>query len=186
MTISAATAGPGNPRGYLDGQLYGIGYQWGDQPVGYHANPWLFLSVLIWDGIDIAAQPTWNQHIRPILQQYGNLYPIMSQHLVDLGDYNSVVANRGLLSLAFSLPVSDPNYMPVTRDLSKAKSQMLLYWLDHPGPDGLPLKGHSVQSSVPAPQVTALAESVEVQTAETSALGGKTAFLESLNHKCSQ
>src|SRR5262249_50579132 len=29
-------------------------------------------------------------------------------------------------------PIDDPNAMPVTRDLSAAKRQMLLTWLDHP------------------------------------------------------
>ena len=85
--------------------------------------------------------PTWFADIRPIMTQYGNLYPIMSKHLVDLGDYASVVRHLNILRLAFSLPIEDTNHMPVTRDLSDAKRAMILQWMDSPGADGLPLKG---------------------------------------------
>ena len=74
-------------RGYLDGQLYGVGFKLADQPEGYHSNAWLFISVLVWDHYGQPAEPTWYRDIQPILQQYGNLYPIMSRHLVDLGSH---------------------------------------------------------------------------------------------------
>jgi hypothetical protein len=90
----------------------------------------------------VPDQPTWCQHIRPILTQYGNLYPIMSRRLVNLGDYASVVANLPLMKLSLSLPADDPNSMPVTRDLSAAKRKTLLNWLDARDPStGLPPLG---------------------------------------------
>ena len=184
LTITSAAVGPGNPRGYLDGQLYGVGFKLADQPEGYHSNPWLFISVLVWGHYGQPAEPTWYRDIQPILQQYGNLYPIMSKHLVDLGDYGSVAAHRGLLQLAFSLPVSDPNYMPVTRDLSSAKRDTLLKWLATSGPDGLPVKGHSVQrTQTEAASMEAFALE---SAAEATGPGGKTAFMQSLNQKKSK
>src|SRR5215213_5310644 len=39
LDVTAAADGPGNPRGYIAGQLYGIGYQLADQPAGYISNP---------------------------------------------------------------------------------------------------------------------------------------------------
>ena len=108
----------------------------------------------------------------------------MSKHLVDLGDYGSVSAHRGLLQLAFSLPVSDPNYMPVTRDLSSAKRDTLLKWLATSGPDGLPVKGHSVQRT--QTEVATVEAFALESVAEAAGPGGKTAFLQSLSQKQSK
>ncbi len=58
---------------------------------------------------------------------------------LDLGNYDSVVANAGLLQLAFGLDPADPNSMPVTRDLSPAKRKAILSWLADPAhPKGQP------------------------------------------------
>ena len=140
-----------NPRGYIDGQLYGIGYQLTTQPDQTIAGFWNFISVLAFSPFEAPKSPTWYADIQPILTQYGNLYPIMSKHLVDLGDYDSVVEHLKILRLAFSLPTEDPNHMPVTRDLSDAKRAMLLHWIDSPGADGLPLKGAPVALAARAP-----------------------------------
>lgn len=142
LRIQAPVEGPGNPRGYIDGQMYGVGYQLITQPASYLSNDWNFISILAFDRIDVPESPTWFQDIQPIFQQYGNLYPIMSKHLVNLGDYDSVVKHLNILDLAFSLPIHDPNHMPVTRDLSECKRRMILKWMRTPG--HLPLKGQDV------------------------------------------
>lgn len=128
------TAGdPGNPREYIDGQLYGISYQEGTTPpsIGSVGNQSLMLNALVWSGYEVPERPTWMRHIRPILQQYANLYPVM-RPMVDLGDYASLLQRRAVLRNVFQAPESDPNYMPVTRDLSQAKRETLLRWLGHP------------------------------------------------------
>ena len=154
VPVSADPAGPGNPRGYIDGQVYGIGYQITDPPLpaGYNASPWNFVSVLLFDLNPVPVTPTWYGDVQPVLTQFGNLYPIMSRHLVDLGDYDSVVRHADILHLAFSLPVADPNYMPVTRDLSAGRRATLLKSLENPGEDGLPLKGEPALAAA-APKV---------------------------------
>jgi hypothetical protein len=84
LSITAAPQGPGNPRQYIDGQLYGIGYEIKELSDGSSSNPFQYISILAWDRYEIPEEPTWFEHIRPILSLYGNLYPIMSQRLIDL------------------------------------------------------------------------------------------------------
>jgi hypothetical protein len=90
--------------------------------------------------------PTWLGSIEPILRQYANLYPVMERFL-DLGSYESVCENIRLLTLAFGLDPSDPNSMPVTRDLSAAKRAAILRWLTERGEDGKPRKGTPAQAA---------------------------------------
>ena len=128
---------PGTPRAYIDGQVYGI------RPVleetlppgiNYPFNALNLVSVLVWSGWHPDEPPTWYGSMQPIFQQYANLYPVM-QRIVNLADYEAVCANRELLLQAFKLEVSNPNSMPVTRDLSPAKRQSIVRWLSD-GPDG--------------------------------------------------
>lgn len=152
LRLAADPAGPGCPRGYLDGQVYGVGYGIVGMSPQFLTNPWNFVSCLLWDVWPIPDEPTWYRDIQPILAQYGNLYPIMSRHLVDLADYDSVVAHLESLIFCFELPVGDPNSMPVSRDLSAAKREGILRWLKTKGPDGLPIKGNPADSPrVPEP-----------------------------------
>ena len=124
---------PGNPREYIDGQVYGITYGPGTTPppVGTVGNPSQLLSVLVYSSYAAPTDPDWLCDVRPIFQQYANLYPVM-RPMVDLGNYASVVSRLGILDRVFSLPIEDPNYMPVTRDLSRAKHDMIRAWLQRP------------------------------------------------------
>jgi hypothetical protein len=119
-------ADPGNPRRYIDGQVYGVAYGWdGDEGVP-RGNQ---LNALVWTAYPAPDEPTWVADVQPILQQYANLYPIM-RDVVDLADYSDVAQRHWrALNLAMGLPMTDPNYMPVTRDLSPAKNAMIRGWL---------------------------------------------------------
>lgn len=173
--IGAAEAGPGTPRGYLDGQVYGIACHVVDPPPGHLSNPWNFVSVLAWDAWPVPDAPTWHRDIRPILEQYGNLYPVMSRHLVDLGDYASVVDCLRPLVLSFGLPLDDPNSMPVSRDLSAAKRAGILKWLTTPGPDGRPVEGDPGEGRPPrAPRFVAAAPAAPAKAPQP---GGKLDYL---------
>ncbi len=143
--LPLAASDPGNPRGYIDGQVYGLRPVLEDTVFSpsapYPFNPSDFVSILVWDAFAPADDPvTWFGSLQPVLQQFENLYPVMKRFL-RLGDYASVCANRRDLVYAFGLDVDNPNYMPVTRDLSPAKSAVLLAWLNNLGPDGQPLMG---------------------------------------------
>ena len=151
LKLTAGVMNPVRPRGYVEGQVYGVGYQLTQQPAQTIMNIWNFISVLVFSPLDAPADPTWYGNIQPILQQYANLYPIMSKHLVRLGDYDSVVEHLNILKLAFALPIENPNHMPVTRDLSAADRAMILKWMTSPGADGLPLKGEPAAAAAPPP-----------------------------------
>jgi hypothetical protein len=128
-TVSLEGSDPGNPRGYLDGQMYLIDYRLPGQS-NTSRQPFDYVVVHLRDAYQVPDKPTWEADVKPILTQFSNLYPIMSQQFIDLTDPASVVANRSLLQLAFSRHITDPNYMPVTRDLSGPKRAMLLRWFE--------------------------------------------------------
>ncbi|HEY3568237.1 MAG TPA: ferritin-like protein [Thermoanaerobaculia bacterium] len=133
-TITVTLTGnlDGNPRGYIDGQVYGVTYGLGTVPPAPGSRGLSdILSPLVWSPYAVPARPTWLDDVAPIFQQYANLYPVM-RPIVDLANFGSLVKKIGLLKNVFKAPLSDPNYMPVTRDLSGPKREMLLRWLAHP------------------------------------------------------
>jgi len=170
LAIASRPGGPGWPRGYIEGQLYGIGYQLAELPAGSSVNAWNFLSVLAYSQTDMPSDITWHGEIQPIFEQFGNLYPIMSKHLVDLSKYESVVEHRAILKLAFGLPRTDPNHMPVTRDMASSMRDMILKWLDGPMPRGTP----APRVAVPPTAVAAPSPAVQLEPNQTQ---GKSAFL---------
>ena len=108
-TLPIGASDPGNPRGYIDGQVYGVRPMLQDTmppPIGYPFNATDFVSLLVWSQYKAATPPTW-QSLKPIFQQYANLYPVMNTFL-NLADYESVCAHRTLLLLAFGLPAPIP------------------------------------------------------------------------------
>lgn len=176
LDLTTSADGPQNPRGYIEGQLYGIGYQISDQPAGYISNPMNYVSVLTYDKKEVPDKPTWYRDIQPLFTQYGNLYPIMSKFVVDLNNYGSVVERVAILKLAFSLPIEDANHMPVTRDLGGGARDTILKWLSTPGADGKPLLGTppvAAPPSVPTVQLASDEESAQVE-AEPLQGAGKT------------
>jgi hypothetical protein len=173
---------PGNPRDYIDGQVYGV------RPVleetvapgaVYPFHMWEFVSVLVFDAFQADEPPTWFGSLQPIFQQYANLYPIM-RDFVDLADYESVCEMREMMLLAFELDARSPNSMPVTRDLSTAKRAAILRWLRDVGPDGKPLKGlmpagAAEPSLAPGPEARAAPAAVADEPGPTQ--GGKAAAM---------
>ncbi|HTZ44435.1 MAG TPA: hypothetical protein VMB79_11295 [Jatrophihabitans sp.] len=132
---------PDNPRGYLDGQVYLVDFRLPGQG-NNNRQPFDFVAIHVRDAFVVPEHPTWAD-VQPVLTQFGNLYPIMSKGFIDLSNEASVLKNRQLLLLAFTRPVTDPNYMPVTRDLSEPKRQMLIKYLSEPVQD--------IQSSAEVP-----------------------------------
>jgi hypothetical protein len=138
--LTYAARDPGRPRGYVDGQIYELNYAiagTGQSPMPIFE----MVAVHVRDAFTPPEKPSWASDIAPILIQYGNLYPIMSQGLFSFSDYDRVVAHARLLYLAFTRPIDDPNYMPATRDMSAGKMRMIIDWLagylkDAPAPYG--------------------------------------------------
>lgn len=128
------TAGdPGNPRKFIDGQVYGVRFSWAkDNDPQFPRDPNKFISVRVFDRYDKA--PAW-ENLQPILQQYAKLYPFMVSQM-NIADLQTIQSNIQALQRVLNMPINDPRYMPVTRDMSRDKRQLLIEWLNlgAPGP----------------------------------------------------
>ncbi|HSR52485.1 MAG TPA: hypothetical protein VLV83_16795 [Acidobacteriota bacterium] len=128
-------ADPGNPRHFVDGQVYPVQYLWGTgEDPSYRRDPSNILSVLVHNAYEVPEHPTWDADVQPIFSQYAKLYPVMKP-IVDLSSYQSVKDNASSVERVFGLSVDNPGYMPVTRDLSPAKQQMVLRWFSQGAPE---------------------------------------------------
>jgi hypothetical protein len=85
------------------------------------------LSVLLWQAFQAPATPTWSD-IGPIFTAYARLYPGMKSRL-DISDEATVVGFAPVVLAMMSKDITDPSYMPVTRDLSPSKMAMIVSWL---------------------------------------------------------
>ncbi len=143
-TLQLAPSDPGSPRRHtngktwpVDGQVYMLSYA----PSGTPGAPALqgaeagltgldAVIVHVREKVEVPPEPDWTQHVQPILADYAQLYPVMSKHLFDISDRAEFVRHRAQLQLAFNRAIDDPNYMPVTRDLSEAKRRIIVNWLN--------------------------------------------------------
>lgn len=135
-TFQMTASDPGNPRGFIDGQVYNVGYSWAeDQDASFPPDPNGALSVLVFD--TYVGEPTW-EGVQPFLAQYAKLYPFMdSLFPPGLGDPTIYQPpNTATFQQYLSFPITDSRYMPVTRDMSGDKRRLLLEWLaaGAPGP----------------------------------------------------
>jgi len=123
------TAGdPDNPRKFIDGQVYAVAFTWdADNDPSFPPDPNGALSVLVFDSFK--GEPTWAS-VGPFLSQYAKLYPFMDGLFPPgLGDPKVYQNNIKQFEGVLSLPITDPRYMPVTRDMSRDKRKVLLAWL---------------------------------------------------------
>jgi hypothetical protein len=143
-----------------------------------------YISILVFSRKDVPDVPTWYRDIQQLFTQYGNLYPIMGKYVVNLSDYHDVVQRIRILALAFSLPIEDPNHMPVTRDLGAGDRATILKWFGTIGSNGLPPLGTPDQSPlVKMPETidkVATESAVELLPEQTA---GKTAVLLNLEQR---
>lgn len=127
-TFTLEATDPGNPRKYIDGQIFQFGYGF---PVTTTFSTPVFEMIVahVRNAVDVPDHPDWDKDIAPFMQQYDNLYPVMSKRLFRLSDAKFAAAHAKILAFAFERPFDDPNHMPVTRDLSAGKRQIILNWL---------------------------------------------------------
>ena len=119
---------PGNPRQFIDGQVYNVAFKWEkDKDPSFPPDSNGALSVLVFDTFQ--GEPVWAS-VGPFLSQYAKLYPFMdSLFPPGLADPTVYQQNIKAFEGVLSLPISDPRYMPVTRDMSRDKRNVLLAWL---------------------------------------------------------
>jgi hypothetical protein len=87
-------------------------------------------ALVVWSPYQFAnmPNPTWEVQVQPIFDEYMRMYPGMQQ-IMDLTDLSVVQANLEALLNVFSLPFEAPHRMPVTRDLSTQKIEVIKTWL---------------------------------------------------------
>ena len=138
ITVTQLTGvDPGEPRADLglDGAIFSFSYGHkvdASGAIDKSGTGLARLDVIVVHARDpypVPDVPNFAEHIEPIMTQYAQLYPIMSEHLFDLSDYDALVVNRRALLLAFERSIEDPNYMPVTRDLSEGRLATIVKWL---------------------------------------------------------
>ena len=85
---------------------------------------------MVWSPYQYAGMPnpTWEGQVQPIFDEYMRIYPGMKQ-IMDLTDLSVVQANLKPLLEVLSLPFEAPHRMPVTRDLSPQKIEVIKTWL---------------------------------------------------------
>ncbi|XP_065839157.1 uncharacterized protein [Oscarella lobularis] len=137
LLLTAIPAGPGNPRKFIDGEVYTVIYC---PPEGREPNYGGIASTLslhLYDKLECKSEDaTWwgsdekgTCSVYAILRQYSDLYPTM-RRIVCLGDYYSVVNNANSIRHTLLRDIDDPGHMPTIRDLSTAKRNMIANWLE--------------------------------------------------------
>lgn len=117
-----------SPRVYIDGQIYFITYQTATVDPAFGTEQ---LVAHLRDYFEEVANPVWDD-ISEMMEQYSNLYPIMSKYVVNLADPVALAEKKNILIFAFSRGMNDTMHMPVTRDLSDTKRKTILNWLHNP------------------------------------------------------
>ncbi|MFF0696037.1 ferritin-like domain-containing protein [Streptomyces tendae] len=115
---------PGNPRRVIDGIVAEVGYGLADKP----KEPEGRLSIRLFTHHRTPERPTWVRDVQPVLQQYANLYPAMTD-VFDLGHYGHVAGHAVYITKTLLAPRESPLHMPVTRDLSPGKRDTIVKWL---------------------------------------------------------
>ena len=141
---------PQNNRTYIDGQLYPFLSSINSTKTCEDIDLNSLALIRIFDSYFhnlTGLKPTWLDHVYPIFKKYADLYPVMTDNFVDLANYYDVLQHKKAISETISLPESDPNYMPVTRDLSRDKKNLILKWLSKEKPDiGDPTRFYTVEN----------------------------------------
>lgn len=128
----------GYPRAYMDGQLYTVSYNFAELPgdladrvPAARQQQFDKLAVMVFSAFEAQDDPEW-ETIAPILRMYANLYPVMSKGLFDFANRQRFEDTAALMRFAFGKTnPNDPDYMPVTRDLSANKRRTILAYLDN-------------------------------------------------------
>ncbi len=142
LTITGVDAQ--NPRGFIDGQVYGISFSFKESPVqpsDFDGSN--FISLLVFDPVAGLSRSWLGRRRVRSLNSIQHLYPRPhgpdpyapfaglppSHPVVNLSNFDGVGDSRGASPGRLTLPIKHPNHMPVTRDLSDGKRRLLLNWL---------------------------------------------------------
>lgn len=117
-------------RKQLDSLVYNFGGPWTAYNGVTNSSGIPPAALLVWAPYKDAGMPnpTWAGQVQPIFDEYMRIYPGMKQ-IMDLTNLSVVEANIAGLLEVLSLPFEAPHRMPVTRDLSPQKIEVIKTWL---------------------------------------------------------
>ena len=117
----------------IDGQVYKFRYFMANGKTSGCQNEINYITIVSFSTMNYSQPYTWVDHVGPIFKQVHHLYYVMTS-ILNLTSYEEMTKpyNIKLLLMAFKQDINNPNYMPVTRDLSPTKVNMILEWLDNP------------------------------------------------------
>ncbi|WP_089940113.1 hypothetical protein [Candidatus Entotheonella palauensis] len=117
-------------RQQLDSLAYNISGPWIEYNGGQLSRVLPVAALLVWAPYAHAGitNPTWEEHVQPVFDEYMRIYPGMKK-ILDLSNLNTVQKNLESIRSALSLPFDAPHTMPVTRDLSPEKIEVINTWL---------------------------------------------------------
>lgn len=123
VTFDLACTAPGNPRHYLDGQVYFLRYGFADPEIatGYNQDVNDLVSIQVYSG-------TTDESGVEILGKFGRLYTIM--HFLTDEQKISGIDLRNMIKLLLEKPFTELQHMPVTRDLGEAARSKVIQWID--------------------------------------------------------
>ena len=122
--VTFTAADPGTPRGAADGQVYVIGIFSGPvAPSNFEAK----VVIKVFSAKTIPASPKWAD-VEPIFKEYFNLYPSMRPFL-DLSSATQVQGRKDRVLALITMDEDDPQYMPISRDLSRDKKKLIEAWV---------------------------------------------------------
>lgn len=137
-------------RQQLDSLIYELTGPWANLNGVTASSGILPAGLIVWSPYPDAdmPNPTWEGQVQPIFDEYMRIYPGMQQ-IMDLTDLSVVQGNLEALLTVLSLPFEAPHRMPVTRDLSTQKIEVIKTWLKNEitqkTEGGIsPKKGHSM------------------------------------------
>ncbi len=149
-----AVEDPGSRTDQLDGQMYFVYVYFGDFKGATPPTQEQQVSVLVWSRFEVVENPEWTL-IQEMMIPYAKLYPGMTQKFnVAKEDAFVFYSNNpaasffvgpkakyeipghpeiqdGAIPFYLSLPIEDPRYMPLTRDLSPPKIETIMNFISN-------------------------------------------------------
>jgi hypothetical protein len=130
VTLTLVAGSPGTPRPHIDGAVYTVEIFEGP---AVSANRHAFMVVRVFSARAVPAAPVYAD-VEPILTRYSRLYPSM-RVIVDLAIQARMrPPMAAALEAALVRPITDPRYMPVSRDLSLDATRLLVEWFRRGAP----------------------------------------------------
>lgn len=122
-------------RQVIDSQVYYVGGSWQQWGAVVQQSGGGAMTALVFNEYSPPEDPTWDNAVQVIMDEYARLYPGMKA-ILDISDLNTVRANIARLQQVLdpNLPITSPSYMPVTRDLAPAKRTLIYNWLQAGAP----------------------------------------------------